>query len=76
MTNSKYHGKWEDADGNAVHTDGSYPQAQTWDRWYPVYAESRVRGSKYTPYTGSSAWVTEANHYMASEARANFEKRS
>ena len=40
-----------------------------------VYASSRVRGDKYTPYPDNSLWARNANGQMADAARANFERK-
>jgi hypothetical protein len=69
---SKYSNLWSDGD-KAVKSE-----IRPSEYHYPVYAQSRVRGSSYQPYAandGSTEWVKAVNRAMASHARGNFEAR-
>lgn len=69
---TKYSNLW--TDGNKTVKSETRPS----EYHYPVYVQSRVNGSNYTPYEakdGSAQWVKAANHSMASAARGNFETR-
>ncbi len=45
-----------------------------WTTWVPVYAQSRITGDSYLPYSGTSDWVQMANEAMASKANYNFRR--
>lgn len=47
-----------------------------WTNWVPVYAQGRVTGDRYQPYSGTSEWVEAANAAMASRANSNFRRNS
>lgn len=62
---------WVSSDGERVRAD-ERPEGTDWNRWYPCYPESRVRGDRYVPYTGGSEWEQAANAAMRDAAQANF----
>ena len=71
--------RWALVDGNGntiktmVQADQPENEDETgWTSWVPVYAKSRITGSSYLPYSGSSEWVHAANAAMADEANYNF----
>jgi len=64
------------SDGETIICCAERPIGNGHDYFWPRVNYRRVKGFTFTPYVGGShAWKEAANRMLASEARANFERR-